>query len=39
LTLLNLKGWDKFKAAKTQAEFDENAGDSFSLEESKVVDA
>jgi WD40 repeat protein len=30
---LTLKGWDKFQAAKTQAEFDENAGDSFSLEE------
>ncbi|WP_341524707.1 NB-ARC domain-containing protein [Nostoc sp. UHCC 0302] len=31
--ILTLKGWDKFQAAKTQAEFDENAGDSFSLEE------
>jgi NB-ARC domain len=30
---LTLKGWDKFQAAKTQAEFDENGGDSFSLEE------
>ncbi|MBD2293423.1 pentapeptide repeat-containing protein [Anabaena sphaerica FACHB-251] len=31
--ILTLKGWDKFQAAKTQVEFDENAGDSFSLEE------
>ncbi|MFN6567299.1 WD40 repeat domain-containing protein [Dendronalium sp. ChiSLP03b] len=31
--ILTIKGWDKFQAAKTQAEFDENAGDSFSLEE------
>ncbi|MEI2582591.1 NB-ARC domain-containing protein [Scytonema sp. PRP1] len=31
--ILTLKGWDKFQAAKTQAEFDENGGDSFSLEE------
>ncbi len=31
--ILTLQGWDKFQAAKTQAEFDENAGDSFSLEE------
>ncbi|GAX37201.1 WD-40 repeat protein [Nodularia sp. NIES-3585] len=31
--VLTLQGWDKFQAAKTQAEFDENAGDSFSLEE------
>jgi WD40 repeat protein/DNA-binding transcriptional regulator GbsR (MarR family) len=31
--ILTLKGWDKFQSAKTQAEFDENAGDSFSLEE------
>lgn len=31
--ILTLQGWDKFQAAKTQAEFDENAGDTFSLEE------
>lgn len=31
--ILTLKGWDKFQAGKTQAEFDENGGDSFSLEE------
>ncbi|MHC0066153.1 NB-ARC domain-containing protein [Nostoc sp. UIC 10890] len=31
--ILTLKGWDKFQAAKAQIEFDENAGDSFSLEE------
>ncbi|MCC5652309.1 WD40 repeat domain-containing protein [Nostoc sp. XA013] len=31
--ILTLKGWDKFQAAKTQVEFDENSGDSFSLEE------
>jgi hypothetical protein len=31
--ILTLKGWDKFQAAKTQIEFDENAGDCFSLEE------
>lgn len=31
--ILTLKGWDKFQAAKTQVEFDENAGDSFCLEE------
>ncbi|MEH2149767.1 hypothetical protein [Nostoc sp.] len=31
--ILTLKGWDKFQAAKAQVEFDENAGDSFSLEE------
>ncbi|MBD2363667.1 hypothetical protein H6G36_21150 [Anabaena minutissima FACHB-250] len=31
--ILTLKGWDKFQAAKTQAEFAENAGDCFSLEE------
>ncbi|HIK07019.1 MAG TPA: hypothetical protein IGS40_20400 [Trichormus sp. M33_DOE_039] len=31
--ILTLKGWDRLKAAKTQAEFAENAGDSFSLEE------
>lgn len=31
--ILTLKGWDKFQAAKTQVEFDENGGDSFSLEE------
>ncbi|MBD2340737.1 hypothetical protein H6G64_27600 [Calothrix sp. FACHB-156] len=31
--ILTLQGWDKFQAAKIQAEFDENAGDSFSLEE------
>jgi WD40 repeat protein len=31
--ILTLQGWDKFQAAKTQAEFVENAGDSFSLEE------
>jgi len=28
-----LPGWDKLQAAKTQAEFDENGGNSFSLEE------
>ncbi|BAZ32752.1 WD-40 repeat protein [Cylindrospermum sp. NIES-4074] len=31
--ILTLKGWDKFQAAKTQTEFNENAGDCFSLEE------
>jgi hypothetical protein len=31
--ILSLQGWDKFQAAKTQVEFDENTGDSFSLEE------
>ncbi|WP_225896550.1 WD40 domain-containing protein [Amazonocrinis nigriterrae] len=31
--ILTRKGWDKFQAAKTQVEFDENGGDSFSLEE------
>ncbi|MFN6519594.1 MAG: WD40 repeat domain-containing protein [Nostoc sp. CreGUA01] len=31
--ILTLKGWEKFQAAKTQVEFDENGGDSFSLEE------
>jgi NB-ARC domain len=31
--ILTLQGWDKFQAAKTQVEFDENTGDSFSLEE------
>ncbi|MCC5669036.1 hypothetical protein LC653_35565 [Nostoc sp. CHAB 5784] len=31
--ILTLKGWDKFRDAKTQVEFDENGGDSFSLEE------
>ncbi|WP_256973532.1 hypothetical protein [Nostoc sp. T09] len=31
--ILTLQGWDKFQTAKTQVEFDENAGDSFSLEE------
>lgn len=31
--ILTLQGWDKLQAAKTQAEFDENGGDSFSLEE------
>ncbi len=31
--ILTLKGWDKFQAAKTQAEFDENGGDCFCLEE------
>jgi hypothetical protein len=31
--ILTLKGWDKFQAAKIQAEFDENTGDKFSLEE------
>ena len=31
--ILTLKGWDKFQASIVQAEFDDNAGDSFSLEE------
>ncbi|MDZ8187318.1 MAG: hypothetical protein RMX96_21030 [Nostoc sp. ChiSLP02] len=31
--ILTLKGWEKFQAVKTQVEFDENGGDSFSLEE------
>ncbi|MBF2007745.1 hypothetical protein ACF3DV_19785 [Chlorogloeopsis fritschii PCC 9212] len=31
--ILTLQGWDKFQAAKTQAEFDENGGDKFCLEE------
>ncbi|MBE8967552.1 hypothetical protein IQ277_15205 [Nostocales cyanobacterium LEGE 12452] len=31
--ILTLKGWDKFQASIAQAEFDDNAGDSFSLEE------
>ncbi|MBE8965702.1 hypothetical protein IQ277_05445 [Nostocales cyanobacterium LEGE 12452] len=31
--ILTLQGWEKFRDAKAQAEFDENAGDSFSLEE------
>ncbi|WP_242063181.1 NB-ARC domain-containing protein [Nostoc sp. FACHB-892] len=31
--ILTLQGWEKFRDAKTQVEFDENAGDSFSLEE------
>ncbi|WP_392532008.1 NB-ARC domain-containing protein [Nostoc sp. C117] len=31
--ILTLKGWEKFRDAKAQVEFDENAGDSFSLEE------
>lgn len=31
--ILTLKGWDKFQATKTQAEFDENDGVRFTLEE------
>jgi transcriptional regulator with XRE-family HTH domain len=31
--ILSLPGWKKFQAAKTQTEFDENAGDRFTLEE------
>lgn len=31
--ILSLQGWKKFQAAKTQVEFDENAGDRFTLEE------
>jgi len=31
--ILTLHGWDKFQAAKTQAEFDENYGNRFTLEE------
>ncbi|AKG21669.1 NB-ARC domain-containing protein [Calothrix sp. 336/3] len=31
--ILTLKGWDKFQLAKTQAEFEENGGSSFTLEE------
>ncbi|WP_414543802.1 NB-ARC domain-containing protein [Nostoc sp. CCY0012] len=31
--ILTLKGWDKLQAAKAQAEWEKNAGDSFSLEE------
>ncbi|MEE3719401.1 NB-ARC domain-containing protein [Tumidithrix elongata RA019] len=31
--ILTVQGWEKFQATKTQAEFDENAGDRFTLEE------
>jgi hypothetical protein len=31
--ILTAPGWDKLQAAKTQAEFSENAGDRFTLEE------
>lgn len=31
--ILSPSGWDKLQVAKTQAEFDENAGDRFTLEE------
>ena len=31
--ILTVQGWEKFQAAKIQAEFDENAGDHFTLEE------
>ncbi|MBD2411258.1 hypothetical protein FACHB389_06375 [Nostoc calcicola FACHB-389] len=31
--ILTLKGWEKFRDGKTQVEFNENGGDSFSLEE------
>ena len=31
--ILTLHGWDKFQAAKAQAEFDENYGNRFTLEE------
>lgn len=31
--ILSAQGWDKLQAAKTQAEFNENAGDRFTLEE------
>ncbi|MBE9003796.1 hypothetical protein IQ259_01805 [Fortiea sp. LEGE XX443] len=31
--ILTLNGWEKFRDAKAQAEFNENGGDSFSLEE------
>lgn len=31
--ILTPQGWKKLQAAKTQAEFDENAGDRFTLEE------
>jgi hypothetical protein len=31
--ILSFHGWDKFQAAKTQAEFDENYGKRFTLEE------
>jgi WD40 repeat protein/transcriptional regulator with XRE-family HTH domain len=31
--VLSAQGWDKFHTAKTQAEFDQNAGDCFTLEE------
>ncbi|BAY49379.1 WD-40 repeat protein [Scytonema sp. HK-05] len=31
--ILTTQGWGKFQAAKTQAEFNENAGDRFTLEE------
>src|SRR5919202_56746 len=31
--ILTVQGWDKLQAAKTQAEFNENAGDRFTLEE------
>jgi len=31
--ILTAQGWVKFQAAKTQAEFNENVGDRFTLEE------
>ncbi|WP_315788031.1 hypothetical protein [Fischerella sp. JS2] len=31
--ILTPKGWERFQAAKIQAEFEENAGDDFTLEE------
>lgn len=31
--ILTLKGWDKLRAAKTEAEFEDNSGERFSLEE------
>jgi hypothetical protein len=31
--ILSIHGWDKFQAAKTRAEFDENYGNRFTLEE------
>ncbi len=31
--ILSIHGWDKFQSAKTQAEFDENYGNRFTLEE------
>jgi hypothetical protein len=31
--ILTPKGWERFQAVKIQAEFEENAGDDFTLEE------